>query len=235
MTAINPVIILVGPKMGENIGASARAMKNFGLNELRIVSPRDGWPNSKADANSVGAIDIIRSAKVYDDLPSAIADLEYVYATTAQRRDMNKDYVMTRQLSTHYQKSLKTGIMFGRESWGLTNEEIVMANAIITVDTTEFSSLNIAQAVLLVSYEIFNAPQRHDLLNDQELCTKAELQYFFDHVFSELGTRGFFKEDGIRTYMEQNITNIFSRIDKLSSNEVKTLRGIISALTRNPR
>jgi tRNA/rRNA methyltransferase len=230
-----PIIILVNPQMGENIGATARAMKNFGLEELRLVSPRDGWPNHKAEITSVGAIDIIKSAQIFDDLASAVQNLDYLYATTAQKRDMNKNYVMSKNIKSHYQNNLKTGIMFGRENWGLMNHEIALANTIITIDTTSFSSLNISQAVVVVAYELFGAPERIDLSNEQDIATKEELANLVNRMFKELELRGFFKESGIRPYMEQNITNIFSRIDKLSKNETKTLHGIISALIREPR
>lgn len=226
---MKPIIILVAPQMGENIGAVARAMKNFGLYELRIVSPRDGWPNEKADAMSVGAIDIIKNAKIYDELPKAIADLEYVFATTATPRDMNKNYVLAKDLSKMEKSSI--GIMFGRENSGLNNEEISYANAILTIDTDpEFSSLNIAHSVAIICYELFKAEARPDLSNDQDSCTKEELEYFFKHLFEELGHRNFFRTLNRIPHMTQNIRAIFNRIDKLSKNEVQTLRGIISSL-----
>lgn len=152
----HPVIILVGPQLGQNIGATARAMKNFGISELRIVCPRDPWPNHQAEIMAVGAVDIIHKAQIYDDLESAISDLNYVYATTAQTRDMNKNHVMVKEISSHFPKDMKVGIMFGRENSGLTNPEIAAANSIITIDTdVNFSSLNLAQAVLIVCYELF--------------------------------------------------------------------------------
>lgn len=228
-----PVIILVGPQLGQNIGATARAMKNFGVNKLRIVCPRDPWPNHQAEVTAVGAIDIIHKAQIYHDLESAISDLHYLYATTAQTRDMNKNYVMVKKLSTHYPQNMKIGIMFGRENSGLTNEEISMANSIITIDTdTNFSSLNLAQAVLIVCYELFKEPIRHDLSNEQIPCSKDDMNAFFTHLMTELDKTGFFKTEHRYYYMSQNIKNIFNRIDNLSHNEVQTLRGIIVALTK---
>jgi tRNA/rRNA methyltransferase len=216
--------------MGENIGAVARAMKNFGLLELRIVSPRDGWPNEKADAMSVGAIEIIKNAKIYDDVASAIADLEYIYATTATPRDMNKNYVLSHDLSKAERS--RVGIMFGRENSGLTNEEISYANMILTIDTDPaFSSLNIAHSVAIICYELFKAEARPDLSNIQESCEKEELEYFFEHLFGELDSRNFFRTPDRVKHMTQNIRAIFNRIDKLSKNEVQTLRGIISSLS----
>jgi tRNA/rRNA methyltransferase len=225
-------IILVSPQMGENIGASARAMKNFGISDLRIVSPRDGWPNSKAEANAVGAADIVHNAKLYMTLEDAIADLEYVYATTAQTRDMNKNYITAQELQKKYQLECRVGILFGRENSGLQNKEIALANEILTIDTDiNFSSLNIAHAVAVICYELYKAPKREDLSNAQELSTKAELQYFYDHLFNALGHNNFFKISEKQQLMKQNIINIFSRIDKLSHSEVQTLRGIISSLS----
>lgn len=229
----NVVIILVAPQMGENIGACARAMKNFGLRDLRIVSPRDGWPNARADATAALAVDVIQNAKIYSSLPDAISDLHYLYATTAQVRSMNKNYITTKALGINFPRDQKIGIMFGRENNGLTNEEISLANKIIVVDTDpDCSSLNIAQAVLLVCYELFDVNAREDLVNKQELCTKEEMNYFIDHLVTALDGSGFFKPTEKRNYMVQNITNIFTRIDKLSHNEIQTLRGVVSYLAK---
>jgi tRNA/rRNA methyltransferase len=229
-----PVIILVAPQMGENIGAAARAMKNFSIDELRIVAPRDGWPNEKAVAMAVGAADIVHKASIYTNLKDAIVDLEYVYATTAQPRDMNKDYVEIRELRNDLPRGSKIGIMFGRESTGLNNEEISLSNKIITIATNPtFSSLNIAQAVMLVCYEIFEQSPNLTLKNDQVLATKEELEYFYDHLFTELDKTPFFRTPEKKYHMTLNIKNIFARIDKLSRNELQSLRGIITSLTKN--
>ena len=226
-----PVIILVSPQMGENIGASARAMKNFGLSDLRIVTPRDGWPSASAEAMSVGAIDIIKNAQIFEDIPSVIADLEYIYAATAAPRDINKNYVLSKDLKP---SSSKVGIMFGRESSGLSNEEISYANSILRIDTDpEFSSLNIAHSVAVVSYEFFKKQNREDLSNDQELATKEELEYFFEHLIGELDNKKFFKVPEKKPIMAQNIRAIFNRIDNLSKSEIQTLRGILSCLGKD--
>jgi tRNA/rRNA methyltransferase len=229
-----PTIILVSPQMGENIGAGARAMKNFGATDLRIVTPRDGWPNPKAEAMAVGAVDIIHNAKVYKSLGEAVADLEYLYATTAQSRAMNKKCVSLKNLLAQDVGARRVGVMFGRESSGLTNEEISYANEIITIDTSEFSSLNIAQAVGLVCYELFKMPlDKANTTNSIELCTKGELKYFFDHLFTELDKTKLFRDEDRSVYMRQNIMNIFNRVDKLSHTEVQALRGVVAALASN--
>lgn len=223
-----PSIILVSPQMGENIGAAARAMKNFGLFDLRIINPRDGWPSEPADAMSVGAINIIKEAKIFRDVQSAIGDLEYIYAATAAPRDMNKNYVLLKDIKPD---AKKIGILFGRESSGLSNEEISHANSILTIDTDpEFSSLNIAHAVAVIAYEFFKKQQRQDLSNAQELATKEELEYFFEHLIGGLDDKGFFKVPEKKPLMTQNIRAIFNRIDNLSKSEINTLRGIVSSL-----
>lgn len=223
-------IILVAPQMGENIGAAARAMKNFGLNDLRIVSPRDGWPNERAKSMAVGAIDLVLKAKIYDNLKEAIADLAYVYATTAVPRDMNKEYLISKELLKDYPKGLNVGIMFGRENCGLKNEEITLANKIITINTTDFSSLNIAQAIAIICYELFDREKSDDFLNKQELASKEELSFFLNHLESELDKKNFFKVLEKKPHMMKNIVNIFTRINNLSKTEVQTLRGIIRSL-----
>lgn len=229
----NIAIILVAPQMGENIGAAARAMKNFGLRDLRIVAPRDGWPNAKAVANAALAADVVNDAKIFTTLIDAVADLNYLYATTGAVRSMNKNYVLTKNLSSVFSRDIKVGIIFGRESTGLTNDEISIADEIIIIDTDpDCCSLNLAQAVLVVCYELFEKTQRVDIVNDQELCTKEEMNYLLDHLFGELENTKFFKTNDRREIMIRNITNIFARINKLSHNEVQTLRGIISHLSK---
>lgn len=229
-----PKIILIAPQMGENIGAAARAMKNFGLSELRIVNPRDGWPNKKANSVAVDAVSIIENAKIYADLPSAISDLEYIYATSANPRYLNKEYLSSKNIKQDYQKALKTGFLFGRESSGLTNEELIYANKIITINTSsEFSSMNIAQAVSIVCYELFlelDLGKNHQ--NEQNLATKGEVNYFINLLTGELEKRNFFKVNEKKPRMIKNIANIFTRIDKLSKSEIQTLIGIVNNLTR---
>ena len=158
MIAEGPAVILVEPQLGENIGMVARAMANFGLSELRLVTPRDGWPNDKARAAASKADHVIDGTVVFDDLPSALADLNFVVATTARPRDGFKPVrgpvEAGRQLRSRFIAGQRTGIMFGRERFGLSNEEISLADEIVTFPVNPaFASLNIAQAVLLMSYE----------------------------------------------------------------------------------
>ncbi|RUP42041.1 MAG: RNA methyltransferase [Acinetobacter sp.] len=229
-------IILVETQMGENIGASARCMKNFGISDLRIVNPRDGWPNPKAENMSVGAIDIIQNAKLFGCIKSAIADLEYVYAATAAPRDMNKEYVLSKDLPDELKTKNKVGIMFGRENSGLNNEEISQAHKIVTIDTVKnFSSLNIAHSVAVIAYDIFQSHNqiRDDLASKQQLAENIELQYFYDHLFEALEGKNFFRMQEKKILMSQKIRNIFGRIDNLSKSELQILRGIITVLTKD--
>ena len=234
MTNNNIAIILVAPQMGENIGASARAMKNFGLKDLRIVLPRDGWPNAKAESMSVGAIDIIKQAKIFPSIDQAISDLSFIYATTGVPRDMNKNYVLSRNLEQDIPLDCAIGIMFGRENCGLNNQELTYANKILVIDTDKnFTSLNIAHAVSVICYELFKIrnQSRCDLSVNDKLASQAELNYFYEHLFLKLEEKGFFRVPEKKGHMTNKIRNLFSRIDKISQIELQTLRGIITVLT----
>lgn len=225
-------IILVAPQMGENIGAVARAMKNFDIYDLRIVDPRDGWPNEKAVSMSVGAVDIIDNARIFGSVIEAISDLSYVYAATATTRDMNKEYVFSRDLKGDIPKSGKVGIMFGRENCGLNNQEISYANKIVTIDTNlDFSSLNIAHSVAVICYELFQSRLQSRPHVKQTLARNDELEYFYEHLFSSLEERKFFRVPEKKEQMSMKIRNIFARINNLSKTELQTLRGIITVLS----
>jgi tRNA/rRNA methyltransferase len=225
-------IILVAPQMGENIGAVARAMKNFDIYDLRIINPRDGWPNEKAVSMSVGAFDLIANAKIFSSVVDAISDLSYVYATTATSRDMNKECIFSRDLKNNLPKAGKIGIMFGRENCGLNNQEISYANKIITIDTNlSFSSLNIAHSVAVICYELFQDGAHLRSHVREELAKKEELEYFYTHLFDVLEDRKFFRMPEKREQMSVKIKNIFARITNLSRSELQTLRGIITVLS----
>ena len=226
------IIILVEPQLGENIGAVARVMKNFALDELRIIKPRDGWPNHKAQIMSVGAADIIAQAKIYADLAAAIADIQNLYAMSARLRDLNKEFVTMKGFFADYDIAAKNAVLFGRENNGLTNEEISYARKVIQINSSDFSSLNLAQAVGIFChnyYENFN--QKDDIIkNNDSLATNTELENFFSHLTNELDNKQFFRVAAQKPSMLKNIRNIFTKIN-LSSQEVRTLRGIIASLT----
>lgn len=247
-----PVVVLVHPQLGENIGTAARAMANFNLHELRIVAPRDGWPNERAIAASSGANWILDGAKIFDDLASALQDINYVMATTARPRDMIKEVITPEQAGEGMRERIgrgeKVALLFGRERWGLNNDEISLSDVIVTAPVNPaFASINIAQAVLLMGYEWFKdqaetlgqqTPQLDALsgsglvMPDTRAATKEELFGFFDHLEGELDQSGFFKSEKKKPTMMLNIRNMFGRA-QLTEQEIRALRGIISSLTRS--
>jgi tRNA/rRNA methyltransferase len=244
LLAEGPAIILVEPQMGENIGMVARAMANFGLAELRLVNPRDGWPNERAQATASKADHIIEATKVYETLPQAIADLNFIYATTARERDgykpVRSPVVAATTLRTKFRAGEGTGILFGRERWGLTNEEVALADEIVTFPVNPaFASLNIAQAVLLMSYEWMKSGM-DDLASvpfqatEQRPSTKEQLLGFFDQLEEALDARGYFHPVGKKPKMIDNLRAVLSR-QAFTEQEISVLRGVVSSLDRFSR
>jgi tRNA/rRNA methyltransferase len=238
---IPPAVILSGPQLGENIGAAARAMKNFGLSDLRLVAPRDGWPNRKADAMAAGAIDVVERARVFADLKGALAELQLVYATTARDRGTTKEVITPAEAATRMRRATargeKTGLLFGNERAGLDNDEISLADAVITIPTAEFASLNLGQAVLLVSYEWFRAgdvtpPARIEHGPIHRKPTREEMVQLFEHLEGELAASGFLYPPEKRGAMIRATRAMLYRA-KLTYQEVQTLRGMIVALVKN--
>ncbi|NNJ75910.1 MAG: RNA methyltransferase [Anderseniella sp.] len=247
-----PAVVLVNPQLGENIGTAARAMANFALEELHIVEPRDGWPNERALSASSGAVRLIEQARLHDTCKQALEPFNRVYATTARPRGMTMQ-VMTPQeaaadMHTRIGKGERVAIMFGRERWGLNNDEVSLADVIITAPVDpEFASINIAQAVLLVGYEWYKpiaatlgmgtgelpamTGSGLKIRGDEGLASKQDLHGFFDHLETELETAGFFKSAAMRPGMMRNLRNMFQRIE-LTLQEIRTLRGVIASLTR---
>ncbi len=234
-----PTIILVQPQMGENIGACARAMLNCGLTELRLVRPRDGWPNEKAQANASGADLVLENARLYETTAEAVADLNVVYATTVRTRDMIQEFVTPRvaaeEMRAHYGAGHKVGVLFGPERTGLVNDDLTLAEKLITVPLNpSFSSLNLGQAVLLIGYEWFQTgeipPERQLHTGQTRPATKAELLNFFEHVEGELDRTGFFTTPEKRPSMVRTIRNAFERM-QMTEQEVRTFHGILASLT----
>lgn len=227
-------IVLVAPQMGENIGAAARAMKNFALYDLRLVNPRDSWPNAQAQAMSVGAVDIINNAKIFSSLAEAIDDLEYLYAAAATPRDINKPTILSENLASQFPFDKKVGIMFGRESSGLTNDEIILADKIITINTDKsFSSLNLAHAVAVICHGLFCTVTKNKLFNrNEQLATKGEIDHFCRDLIARLDDKSFFRMPEKKTYLSKKIVNLFNKIEDLSFNELQILRGIVKVLTK---
>jgi len=235
-----PAIILSHPQLGENIGATARAMKNFALPELRLVNPTAGWPNPKAEAMAVGAADILSGASLHGSLKDGLADLHLVYATSARERGITKEVITpaeaAKRLRAASARGHKTGILFGNERAGLDNDEISLADAVITIPTSPFSSINLGQAVLLVAYEWFRAadttpPARVEHGGVHRMPTRAELFQLFEHLERELMESGFLFPPDKTDHMVR-VTRATLHRAKLTYQEVQTLRGMIVALTR---
>lgn len=236
-----PTIILINPQMGENIGAVARAMMNFGLRELRIVNPRDGWPNAAAEAMAAHGVEIIHAAKIYPTTREAVADLHYVYASTARDRRLNKPLLDPREAMVEAAErrgaEQKVGILFGPERTGLENEDIALAQAIVTVPTDpDHASLNLAQCAVLLGYEWWMAQgiAREPQTSDKWQGTPAEqheINLFFDHLEAALDESYFFKRDEKKPRMWRNLRATFLKAG-LSSQEVNSLRGMVAALQK---
>ncbi len=236
----SPAIVLVEPQLGENIGAAARAMANFGLWDLRLVKPRDGWPNEKAVANASKAHHVIERVRVFDTLEAAIGDLNLVLATTARSRDLRKQVLgpeaACRQVSGHIASGEKAGILFGREKWGLLNPEVALADAIVTLPVEPaFASLNIAQAVLLIAYEwrrqsglAAELPFGDGL---EAPADRAEMAGLFEHLETTLDRSGFFTTPDKRPAMVTNLRTMLVRA-RFTAQEVRTFRGVISSIDR---
>ncbi len=235
-------IILVHPQMGENIGAAARAMANFGLSDLRLVSPRDSWPNMRAIDMASGAFDGIVKPQIYDSFSESVQDLHKLYATTARARDMVKpvftpDAAIEDGVKHLVREGSKIGFVFGPERTGLENEELSRCHAIINVPTNpEFSSLNLGQCVLLICYalsqKLITAKGYQIPMGDSFPASFEELDGFLMRLETSLDNAGFFKSKDLKPSMVKNIRNIFMRGD-LSDQEVRTLQGILTALIKS--
>lgn len=237
MTA--PAIILIQPQLAENVGTTARAMLNCGLTDLRLVRPRQYWLGDKAVAASSGARVVLDNARVFDRTEDAIADLHRVYATTGRNRFMVKPVVTPKQaaaemVSVATQDSLGCGVLFGPERTGLENDDVALADVVLTVPLNPaYCSLNLAQAVLLIGYEWFQAslaePPADMTRGAAPVATKEQLVGFFEHLERELDESGFFRVQEKRPTMVRNIRNLFQRAN-LTLQEVRTLHGIVSEL-----
>lgn len=232
---IPPVFILVRPQMGENIGAAARAMLNFGLERMRVVGPRDGWPNPKAVAMASGAGRLLDHAGLFPDLGGAVADCDFVFATTARGRELVKE-VVTPERAMEMARAMgaegkRVGILFGPERAGLENEDIVRANAIVTVPVNpDFPSLNLAQCVLLLGYEWqrqgATIPASVMELARTEFANREEVDRLADHFEERLDAAGFFFPETKVEGMKANLRNMWGRLG-LTRAEVQTFHGML--------
>ncbi|OFX13821.1 MAG: RNA methyltransferase [Alphaproteobacteria bacterium RIFOXYD12_FULL_60_8] len=240
--AAAPVVVLVQPQLAENMGMVARAMLNFGLHQLRVVSPKQAPSMPKGVSAAVGAAWILEEAEGFQTTAEAVPDCHRIYATTARRRDLVKP-VLSPQAAAVEMRALIDGggraaILFGRESSGLDNDDIALADAVIEIPANpEFTSFNLAQAVLLVAYEWFKIgmevsegePVRELVRNDSPPATKEELHNFYRHLESELDACGFLRNLKQRPSMVRNLRSLFNRAD-LSEQEVRTLHGVVKEL-----
>lgn len=236
---MTPAIVLVRPQLGENIGAAARAMLNFGLTDMRLVAPRDGWPNPAAGPAASGADVVLAGARVFDTVGAAVANLERVYATTLRPRGLTKLVVSPEAAATAMAGAgERAGVLFGPERSGLTTDEIALAHAILTVDTNPaFGSLNLAQAVLLVAYECARARAAAPLAVTARYAGAApmgELDGLVGQVTDALEAAGYFRVPARRASSLRTVRNLLTR-PGYSALEVRTWRGIVRALTRRGR
>jgi len=229
-----PFFILVRPQLGENIGAAARAMWNFGLERMRLVSPRDGWPNPSSTAMASGASAVLDAVQVFADTDAATADLGRVYATTARPRDLTKQVMSPEQavadMAARIAAGDRVGVLFGPERSGLEQDDVIRANVIISVATNPaFASINLAQASLLIAYEWRKAAGMRPA-RAEALAPAADVTAMLEHLFAELAPANYFwpalKGPALRAHLE----NLFRRAP-LTAQDVRSLRGVIKALS----
>jgi tRNA/rRNA methyltransferase len=233
-----PIVVLVEPQLGENIGAAARAMANFGLSQLRLINPRQGWPNDKARMMATGAARVLDAAVLYPTLAAAIADCSFVLATTARAHDQAKPVVGPAEAASLMAPKIGAGenvaILFGRERNGLENDEVALADAIVTLPVNPgFASLNLAQAVIIVAYEWFKLARAGTLPfampKKSAPAPKQQLVAFFETVERELEKVEFFRPPDKRETMQINLRNIFNRMQP-TQQDIQTLHGVIMAI-----
>ncbi|QDH17490.1 RNA methyltransferase [Swingsia samuiensis] len=240
ISEFEPVVILVRPQLAENIGTTARAMANGGLFHLRLVAPRDGWPQERAWHASSGADRILEAATVYETVDDAVADLQRVFATCPRPRHVIKPVMTARgaaaelRIASHHK--IRTGILFGPERAGLDNEDMARADTLVRYPLNpNFMSLNLAQAVLVMAYEWYltediTAP-RDFMTNETHVATKGELENFMSHLLRELDDTGFLRNEQKRPGMIRNLRHFFTR-GEVTEQELRTLHGVISELVR---
>ena len=240
-TGSGPVIILVRPQLGENIGMAARAMLNCGLSELRLVAPRDGWPNDKAQRAASGADVVLDKARVFDSVAEAVTGLQRVVATTARTRELVQRIVTARRAATDMRGWIaggeRVGILFGPERTGLENDDAVLADTALTIPLNpQFSSLNIAQAVLLVAYEWMTSgdasPEERMSEHATRPATKDELQNLFGHLERALDESGFLRHKAMRPAMVNNLRALLQRAS-MTEQDVRTFHGVIKFLGKH--
>lgn len=238
-----PAFVLIEPQLGENIGAVARAMLNFGLSEMRLVNPRDGWPNERAEAMASGALAVLERAQLFASTDDAIADCAYVLASTARPRESLLPVLEPEAAAIEMRRRIAAGekcaLLFGPERAGLANDDVMRANAILSIPVNPaFPSLNIAQASVVIAYEWAKADGRAAPPSDLDAATPAIREAFeglIGHLFAELETARYFYPPEKRPTQERKIRNALTRAG-FTEGEVRTLRGVVKALAdRRPK
>jgi tRNA/rRNA methyltransferase len=238
-----PVFVLVRPQLGENVGAAARAMWNFGLRRMRVVAPRDGWPNERAVATASGAGGLLDEAMLADTTAQAVADLSCVYATTARPRELTKPVLTPEDAVADMARRIadgeRVGVLFGPERTGLEQDDVVRANVIVTVPTNPaFASINLAQATLLMAYEWRKAamtpPPPRRTPHMERPASQGEVDGLLAHLAMSLEEAGYFWPDHKAAALRDHLDNIFRRAP-LTEQDVRTLRGAVRALHEGPR
>ena len=233
-----PVVVLVRPQLGENIGKAARAMLNFGLTEMRLVEPRDGWPNPSAGPAAAGADEVLDQAQVYATTAEAVADCAHVYATTVRKRGVTKPVVTPEEAAREMAGAVgRSAFLFGPERSGLETEDVALARAILTVPINpDFGSLNLAQAVILCAYEwskheALVQPTQEDLLPP---APQEELEGLIEHLDRLLEPKGYFLPESRADATRRTLRGVLTK-PGWNHLEVRTLRGVLSSLERGPK
>ena len=229
--------ILVKPQLGENIGACARSLKNFGFSKLHIVSPKQSWPNNKAKATSVGAFDIIKRVKIYNNTRDAISDFNVVISLSARKRDINKKHISMNQFLKiiKSKKNTKFGFMFGPEASGLSNEDLSLSNFVLQIPTVKkFKSLNLSHSLTIICYEIFKLIKFNKFEKNAKnikISSKSKISSLVLHLKKLLEKKGFFVPVEKQRSMLMNINNLIYRLEP-NDKEVRILASIISSLSK---
>jgi len=234
MSLKNLFFILSRPQLGENIGSTARALKNFNITNLRIVNPRCTWPNQKALATSVGAKDILQSAKISKSIDESVKDLDIIFASTSRSRKVNKKTISLLDFTKKIKKGSKIGLIFGPEASGLTNDEINCADYLVTIPTNKnFKSINLSHSVILFCFQLFQYFSKKKIIfkssYKSSLASKEEVNKFLNFIIKGLDNKGFLQPKHKRQSMIRNINNIFHRLN-LSEQEIRILLGVFSTL-----
>jgi len=229
--------ILVKPQLGENIGACARSLKNFGFSKLNIVSPKQAWPNNKAKATSVGAYDIIKKAKIFNNTHEAISGYDIIISLSSRKRDINKKHISLNQFLKIIKKNnIKFGFMFGPEASGLSNDDLSLSNYVLQIPTSKkFKSLNLSHSLTIICYEIFkllNYKKFEKEGKNLKISSKNKISSLVFHLEKLLDKKGFFLPPEKKHSMLLNINNLFYRLEP-NDKEVRILASIISSLSKN--